>query len=160
MFTDVFDYLPIGAIIDNKVFCVHGGLSPTLHHIDDIKQIQRVQEIPHEGPFADLMWSDPDGDKQGFSISARGAGYVFGEDVCEKFLAENDMTRVYRAHQLCKDGFQVLFGGKLATVWSAPNYCHRYENLASILELDENLNEYFNIFEDAPENTRDKKEPK
>lgn len=70
------------------------------------------------------------------------------------------MTRVYRAHQLCKDGYQVLFQGKLATVWSAPNYCHRYENLASILELDEQLNEYFNIFEDAPENTREKKEAK
>lgn len=67
------------------------------------------------------------------------------------------MNRVYRAHQLCKDGYLQLFGGKLATVWSAPNYCHRYENLASILELDESLNEYFNIFEDAPENTREKK---
>ena len=85
-FTDVFDYLPIGAIIDNKVFAVHGGLSPTLHRIDDIKEIQRVQEIPHEGPFADLMWSDPDADKLGFSMSARGAGYIFGEDVCERFL--------------------------------------------------------------------------
>lgn len=77
---------------------MHGGLSPTLHKIDDIKTIQRVQEIPHEGPFADLMWSDPDGDKLGFSMSARGAGYIFGEDVCERFLQENDMTRVYRAH--------------------------------------------------------------
>lgn len=101
----MFDYLPIAAIIDQKVFCVHGGLSPTLHHISDIKQIQRVQEIPHEGPFADLMWSDPDGDKPGFSISARGAGYIFGEDVCLRFLDENGMNRVYRAHQLCKDGY-------------------------------------------------------
>ena len=157
LFTDVFDYLPIAAIIDNKVFCVHGGLSPTLHYIDDIKQIQRVQEIPHEGPFADLMWSDPDSDKPGFSISARGAGYIFGEDVCLRFLQENDMTRVYRAHQLCKDGYLQQFGGKLATIWSAPNYCYRYENLASILELDEQLSEHFNIFEDAPEDARKKK---
>jgi len=52
-----------------------------------------------------------------------------------------------------------LFGGKLATVWSAPNYCYRFENLASILELDENLNEYFNIFEDAPENKKKKEDP-
>ena len=58
MFTDLFDYLPIGAIIDNKVFCMHVGLSRTIHHIDDIKAIYRFQEIPHEGPFADLMWSD------------------------------------------------------------------------------------------------------
>lgn len=63
---EVFDCLPIGAIIDDKLFGVHGGLSPSLHSIDDIKEIHRYQEIPHEGPFADLMWSDPDGDKQGF----------------------------------------------------------------------------------------------
>ena len=96
------------------------------------------------------MWSDPEADKPGFGISARGAGYIFGEDVCEKFLDENGMNVVYRAHQLCKDGYQILFGGKLATVWSAPDYCHRYENLASICELDEQLNEHFNIFESAP----------
>ena len=66
------------------------------------------------------------------------------------------MSRVYRAHQLCKDGYQQLFNGKLATVWSAPNYCGRYENLASILELDESLNEYFNMFEDAPKESTDK----
>ena len=82
----MFDYLPIGATIDNKAFCVHAGLSPTLQYIDDISMIQRVQEIPHEGPFADLMWSDPEEDRLGFSISARGAGYIFGADVCEKFL--------------------------------------------------------------------------
>lgn len=103
------------------------------------------------------MWSDPDADKPGFSVSPRGAGYIFGEDVAERFCHANDLKSVYRAHQLCKDGYQILFGGKLATVWSAPNYCHRYENLASILELDQNLNEYFNIFEEAPENTREKK---
>ena len=96
------------------------------------------------------MWSDPDVDKPGFSISARGAGYIFGEDVCQRFLQENDINRVYRAHQLCKEGYQVLFSGTLATIWSAPNYCGRYENQASILELDEQLNEYFNMFEDAP----------
>lgn len=132
----MFDYLPIGAMVDNKVFAVHGGLSPTLHHVDDINHIWRVQEIPHEGPFADLMWSDPDADKSGFSVSPRGAGYIFGEDVAERFCHTNNLKSVYRAHQLCKDGYQILFGGKLATVWSAPNYCHRYENLASILELD------------------------
>ena len=74
--------------------------------MDDIKHINRVQEIPHEGPFADLMWSDPEDGTQGFSISARGAGYIFGEDVTDKFLHENDMNKVYRAHQLCQKGYQ------------------------------------------------------
>ena len=113
-----------------------------------------MKEIPHEGPFADLMWSDPEVDVQGFCFSNRGAGYMFGEDVVEKFLHTNSCQRIYRAHQLCQEGYQILFGGKLATVWSAPNYCYRFENLASILELDEHLNEHFNIFEDAPENKK------
>ena len=92
-------------MVDEKVFNVHAGLSPTMHYISDVDEIMRVQEIPHEGPFADLMWSDPDPDKPGFGFSARGAGYIFGEDVCEKFLHENKMNVIYRAHQLCKDGY-------------------------------------------------------
>ena len=93
-------------------------------------------------------------------MSARGAGYMFGKDVVDRFLHTNDCIRVYRAHQLCMEGYHELFDGKLATVWSAPNYCYRYENLASILEVDEKLNYYFNIFEDAPENERKKMEAK
>jgi serine/threonine-protein phosphatase PPG1 len=106
------------------------------------------------------MWSDPDVDTEGFKISSRGAGYLFGKDVVDRFLHANDCTKVYRAHQLCMEGYHELFDGKLVTVWSAPNYCYRYENLASILELDERLNCYFNIFEDAPENERKKTEAK
>lgn len=98
LFTDLFDYLPIGAIIDDKIFCVHAGLSPTIQHIGDIKEIKRFQEIPHEGPFADLMWSDPDDNTTGFTMSARGAGYMFGADVVDRFLHENNVTQILRAH--------------------------------------------------------------
>jgi serine/threonine-protein phosphatase PPG1 len=128
LFTDLFDYLPIAAIIDESVFCVHAGLSPTIQHISDIKEIKRVQEIPHEGPFADLMWSDPDPEpaNTGFTLSARGAGYMFGIDVIDRFLHENGMTKILRAHQLCMEGYQILFDGKFCTVWSAPNYCYRF----------------------------------
>ena len=148
----MFDFLPLAATIDGRVFCVHAGLSPSLQNIDDIKEISRIKEIPHEGPFADLMWSDPDSDTSGFKFSNRGAGYMFGADVVERFLHTNGCIRIYRAHQICQEGFQELFGGQLATVWSAPNYCYRFENLASICELDEQLNGYFNIFEDSPDN--------
>lgn len=77
-FTDVFDYLPLAAVIDDKIFCVHAGLSPSLQNIDDIAEIKRIKEIPHEGAFADLMWSDPESDTQGFKFSNRGAGFIFG----------------------------------------------------------------------------------
>jgi hypothetical protein len=69
LFTDLFDYFPIAAMIDNSIFCVHAGLSPSLQNVDDIKSINRICEIPHEGPFADLMWSDPEADVTGFCIS-------------------------------------------------------------------------------------------
>ena len=100
-FTDLFDFLPIAAVIDQKIFCVHAGLSPTILNIDDINSIQRIQEIPHEGPFADLMWSDPTDSENmcsGFTLSARGAGYMFGQDVVDRFLQENGVDKIFRAH--------------------------------------------------------------
>ncbi|KRX01807.1 Insulin-like growth factor binding protein, N-terminal [Pseudocohnilembus persalinus] len=155
-YTDVFDYIPIGAIIDQKVFCVHGGLSPSIETIDQIAQLDRFQEIPHEGAFTDLMWSDPkqepDDDLKGFTLSSRGAGYYFGGDVLKKFLQLNKMEHLVRAHQLCQEGYQILFDNQMSTVWSAPNYMYRFKNLASILEIDEQGNRHFNIFSESPEN--------
>ena len=58
--TDVFDYLPISALIENRIFCVHGGLSPSIDVLDDINCLDRKQEVPHTGAMCDLLWSDPD----------------------------------------------------------------------------------------------------
>jgi serine/threonine-protein phosphatase PPG1 len=148
-FVEMFDYLPIAAVVENKIFCIHGGLSPLIQKINEIDKINRFGDIPTEGPLADLMWSDPDHGVEGFKVSERGAGYVFGELVVDKFLHVNNCDTIVRAHQLCYDGYNILFEGKIITVWSAPNYCNRFFNLASILEIDENLEKNFNIFEDA-----------
>ena len=75
--TDLFDYLPLTAVVENQIFCLHGGLSPSLDTLDMIRDIDRVIEVPHEGPMCDLLWSDPD-DRTGWGISPRGAGYTFG----------------------------------------------------------------------------------
>lgn len=64
------------------------------------------------------------------------------------------MDHILRAHQLCMEGYQVLFDNQLATVWSAPNYCYRCGNLASVLEINQSRNLYFNVFDAAPENAR------
>ncbi|KAI8993184.1 Metallo-dependent phosphatase-like protein [Pilobolus umbonatus] len=153
-FTDMFDYLTLSVVINNSIFCVHGGLSPTIHVLDQIRIQDRFREIPHEGAIADLVWSDPDPEKEEFSISARGAGYTFGSLVVDRFLHMNGMDHILRAHQLCNAGYQILFDDKLSTVWSAPNYCYRCGNLASILEVGVHGERFFNVFDAAPENDR------
>ena len=104
-FTDMFDYIPLAAFIDRDLFCVHGGLSPAISLVDEIRHLNRAQEIPQEGAFTDLMWSDPDEGADGFGVSGRGAGYTFGKDVVEHFLHKNGVQHIVRAHQLCNDGY-------------------------------------------------------
>lgn len=133
--TDLFDYLPLGATIDGKIFACHGGLSPSCQQLDQIRTIDRFKEIPHDGIMADLVWSDPDIAILDFKLSPRGAGYLFGNDVIDKFCNDNDLVQMIRAHQLCNEGYTSYWKGKCLTVWSAPNYCYRCGNKASVLEI-------------------------
>ncbi|CAG9820542.1 unnamed protein product [Phaedon cochleariae] len=213
--TEIFDYLSLSAIIDGKIFCVHGGLSPSIQTLDQIRIIDRKQEVPHDGPMCDLLWSDPEDEidkvqfeikadytpdyrviqttnelccyiqaaaeriklpsnasvnnessstsvgsgapslrsslkipdaklpefyreirqwetfhavyknTQGWGVSPRGAGYLFGSDVVAQFNAANDIDMICRAHQLVMEGFKWHFNETVLTVWSAPNYCYR-----------------------------------
>ncbi|CAK0906724.1 unnamed protein product [Prorocentrum cordatum] len=152
--TEIFDYLALAALIEEKVFCVHGGLSPSINTLDDVRQIYRKQEVPHDGAMCDLMWSDPeDSDIEGWGLSPRGAGYLFGGDM-KQFNQANSVELISRAHQLVMEGYKWMFSEALVTVWSAPNYCYRCGNVAAILELDENLERQFRIFEAAPAEVR------
>ncbi|XP_053991107.1 uncharacterized protein LOC128883128 [Hylaeus volcanicus] len=151
--TDVFDYLSLGALVENSLFCVHGGLSPSMKSIDEIRSIDRKQEVPHEGIMCDLLWSDPDA-IDNWGVSPRGAGYLFGASVVSEFNQLNDIDIIARAHQLVMEGFRWWFDKQLVTVWSAPNYCYRCGNTATIMELDENLNSVFKMFDAAPANER------
>ena len=150
---EVFDCLCLSAVVDNSVLCVHGGLSPSLDTVDQIQDLQRMQEPPHEGPMCDLMWSDPE-EISGWGLSPRGAGYLFGGDVVEKFNEVNALKLIARAHQLVMEGYKPLFDETLVTVWSAPNYCYRCGNVAAILELDGELARTYRIFEAAPQESR------
>jgi serine/threonine-protein phosphatase 6 catalytic subunit len=144
--TEVFDYLGIGAVVEGKIFCIHGGLSPEIKTIDQVRLIDRRMEIPHEGPFCDLMWSDPE-DIETWAMSPRGAGWLFGSKVTTEFNHINDISLIARAHQLVMDGFKYWFKNQnLVTVWSAPNYCYRCGNVASILNVNETLDKTFDIF--------------
>jgi len=151
--TDVFDFLPLAALVEDKVFCVHAGLSPSINTMDQIRTIDRKQEVPHDGAMCDLLWSDPE-DIDGWGLSPRGAGYLFGHDVVSQFNSTNKLDLICRSHQLVMEGYKSMFNDAIVTVWSAPNYCYRCGNVASILELDEHLNKNFKIFEAAPEEAR------
>jgi serine/threonine-protein phosphatase 4 catalytic subunit len=151
--TEVFDYLSLGALIDGKVFTVHGGLSPSIQSLDEIRCIDRKQEVPHDGAMCDMLWSDPE-EITGWNLSPRGAGYLFGGDVVAKFNHINHIDLIARAHQLVMEGYRCMFEDSLVTVWSAPNYCYRCGNIAAILQLDANLNRSFKTFEAAPQDAR------
>lgn len=116
-FTDLFDYLPLTALIDNQIFCLHGGLSPSIDTLDNIRALDRIQEVPHEGPMCDLLWSDPD-DRCGWGISPRGAGYTFGQDISEAFNHNNGLTLVARAHQLVMEGYNWSQDRNVVTIFS------------------------------------------
>ena len=151
--TEVFDLLPLSCVIEDRVFCVHGGLSPSIETLDQLNSIDRKQEVPHDGPMCDLMWSDPE-DMDGWSISSRGAGYMFGRDAVAHFSETNGIELIARAHQMVMEGYRPMFNDTLVTVWSAPNYSYRCGNVAAILALDEHCNRKYTIFEAAPEHKR------
>jgi len=149
--TEVFDQLPLAALVDQKVFCVHAGLSPSVQTFEQLNEIERRIEIPLSGPMADLLWSDPEEGIDGWAMSQRGCGFHFGHDAAHAFNATNKIDLICRSHQLVMEGYKAIFDDSLVTVWSAPNYCYRCGNVASILELDEHNNKNFKIFEEAPE---------
>jgi serine/threonine-protein phosphatase 4 catalytic subunit len=151
--TEIFDYLSLSALVDDRIFCVHGGLSPAINTLDQIRLIDRKQEVPHEGAMCDLLWSDPE-DIDGWGVSPRGAGYLFGSEVVMHFNKLNNVELICRAHQLVMEGYKYMFNESLVTVWSAPNYCYRCGNVAAILQFDEHLNRTFKIFEAAPQDRR------
>ena len=151
--TDLFNYLPLAALIEKQMFCAHGGLSPALQTIDEINTLDRLQDIPTTGGITDLVWSDPD-DRQGWAISPRGTGYTFGSDISMHFNYTNGLTLIARAHQLVTEGYNWCHNHNVITVFSAPNYCYRCGNQAAIMLIDENLKYTFLQFDHVPPQPR------
>ncbi|OQR66127.1 serine/threonine-protein phosphatase PP1-beta catalytic subunit isoform 1, partial [Tropilaelaps mercedesae] len=138
-FTDCFNCLPIAAIVDEKIFCCHGGLSPDLQNMEQIRRIMRPTDVPDTGLLCDLLWSDPDKDVQGWGENDRGVSFTFGADVVSKFLSRHDLDLVCRAHQVVEDGYEFFAKRQLVTLFSAPNYCGEFDNAGGMMSVDETL---------------------
>lgn len=123
-FVDTFNTLPIAAIVAGKIFCVHGGLSPSLSHMDDIRQIARPTDVPDYGLLNDLLWSDPADMDNDWEANERGVSYCFGKKVIMEFLQRHDFDLVCRAHMVVEDGYEFFNDRILVTVFSAPNVSH------------------------------------
>lgn len=152
---NAFDNLPIAATINRKFFCVHGGLSPDISTLNDIFKIDRKRETPREGPFCDLLWSDPDPQVQSgeeaikdgttatnwFTFNEnRQCSYVYGIDAVKQFLKKNNLMAIIRGHEAQEDGYKFNMSEgpipKVVTIFSAPNYCDVYNNKGACLQFD------------------------
>lgn len=147
-FCDVFNCLPACALIDDKVICMHGGLSPEMQHVDTrqaILNMQRPADIPDSGFLCDLLWSDPNQDISGWGANDRGVSVSFGADVIQAFLNREDLDLVARAHQVVEDGYEFISDRGLVTIFSAPNYCGEFDNAAAIMSINDQLQISFQV---------------
>ena len=138
-FTELFNYLPVAALIDEKILCMHGGLSPDLRNFSSINEISRPTDIPDTGLLCDLLWSDPDKDVLEFDENDRGVSVVFCEKIVQEFNRKNDLDLIIRAHQVVDDGYEFFAQRQLITIFSAPNYCGEFDNSAGIMIIDDAL---------------------
>lgn len=138
-FVDTFNCLPIAAIVAGKIFCVHGGLSPALAHMDDIRHIARPTDVPDFGLLNDLLWADPADQEKDWESSERGVSYSFGKKVITEFLARHDFDLVCRAHMVVEDGYEFFEDRILVTVFSAPNYCGEFDNYGAVMSVSTEL---------------------
>lgn len=139
VFSDCFNCLPVAAIIDDKIFCCHGGLSPDLNSMDQIRQLSRPTDVPDQGVMCDLLWADPSEEVVGWGENERGVSFTFGKDVLQRFLIKFGFDLMVRAHQVVEDGYEFFGQRQLVTIFSAPNYCGEFDNAAAIMTVDSQL---------------------
>lgn len=152
-----FDCLPLSCVVDNRFFCVHGGLSPELKTIADINALHRFREPPSSGPMCDLLWADPldeqrvtldsmrkNAEENFMPNTTRGCSYVFSYAAAVSFLEKNNMLTLIRGHEAQAEGYRLYRNGpqgfpSIICLFSAPNYCDTYDNRAAILSITDGV---------------------
>ena len=141
-FCNLFNILPITALISKKILCMHGGLSKDLTNINQLKLIKRPTEIPEKGLLCDLVWSDPDNlilNKDFIENKERGISFCFSKEIVEEFTKLNNLDLICRAHQVVEEGYQFFANMKLITIFTAPNYMNVFDNNGAVLYVNEDL---------------------
>ncbi|XP_033882000.1 serine/threonine-protein phosphatase 2B catalytic subunit beta isoform-like isoform X4 [Acipenser ruthenus] len=149
---DAFDCLPLAALLNRQFLCVHGGLSPEIQTLDDIRRLDRFKEPPAFGPMCDLLWSDPCEDfgnekspEHFIHNTVRGCSYCYSYPAVCDFLQTNNLLSVIRAHEAQDAGYRMYRKSQttgfpsLITIFSAPNYLDVYNNKAAVLKYEKNV---------------------
>jgi diadenosine tetraphosphatase ApaH/serine/threonine PP2A family protein phosphatase len=148
-----FTWLPLAAVINDKVICMHGGVGSSLNSIEDIRKLKRPLEVVHEVStleqqmLIDILWSDPTGSDEELGISQNfirdpkglGSIYNFGPDRVEQFLKQSNLQLMIRGHECVMDGIERFAKGKLITVFSATDYCNKHKNAGAVLFIQKDL---------------------
>lgn len=148
----LFEWLPLAAVIDDKILCVHGGIGYSFEKIEEIEKLERPLEIVHdiqtkeEQLLMDVLWSDPTESDQVYGIQPNrerdpgdtGNIVRFGPDRVQTFLLNNDLSMIIRAHECVMDGVERFAAGMLVTVFSATDYCGKHKNAGAMLVLKKN----------------------
>eukprot|EP00597_Dinobryon_sp_UTEXLB2267_P000297 CAMPEP_0170072352 /NCGR_PEP_ID=MMETSP0019_2-20121128/10014_1 /TAXON_ID=98059 /ORGANISM="Dinobryon sp., Strain UTEXLB2267" /LENGTH=279 /DNA_ID=CAMNT_0010281285 /DNA_START=272 /DNA_END=1111 /DNA_ORIENTATION=+ len=139
-FEELFEALPVAAVLQDEVFVVHGGIGPTAATctIDELNthvMNRKLSKVSGE-VFEELLWSDPDDEDSKFSESPRGLGSLFGKDATKSFLKRNKLKLLIRSHEVRDGGYDIMHNGKCITVFSAPNYCRVSRNKGAIVRFE------------------------
>ncbi len=146
---NAFSWLPLAAIIEDKILCIHGGIGPNIRHVEDLLRVARPIDLAQDnatkdqGVLMDALWSDPTacdtelGYRRNFIRDNGGSESImkFGPDRVDHFLETNKLELIIRGHEIALDGFDTFAGGKLITVTSCTNYCGKHNNSACILAI-------------------------
>lgn len=147
-----FCTLPLGAVMNKQFLCIHGGLSPELQTLDDLRNLNRFREPPTHGLMCDLLWADPLEDfgtektNESFIHNhVRGCSFFFTYQAACQFLERNNLLSIIRAHEAQDAGYRMYRKTKttgfpsVMTIFSAPNYLDVYNNKAAVLKYENNV---------------------
>lgn len=153
-FCNLFDHLPLSALIESKILCMHGGISKELISISQLKGIKRPLEVPEQGLVCDLLWADPNDTISGWGTNERGVSCTFSSKVLELFLDKNELDLVCRAHQVVEEGYEFFGEQSLVTIFSAPNYLGEFDNNGAVMQVDKDLLCSFQILNPMVQNSK------